>query len=147
MAVGPTTGISAFGEAVRIRRREATTAADAHFGAAIGANAAPAATPARVAGTPSLSGLDAILALQGEIDPDERRKNAIARRDRALDALERLKIAMLGGGLNAQALADLRALGVGSERDDIDDPGLQAILTEIDVRAAVELAKLDRQAS
>jgi len=85
-----------------------------------------------------------LMALQEISEPaHDRRKQAARRGFRLLDALGMLKIGLLAGKLDDSTLNALRqglaeARGAGHERD------LSDILTAIDVRAAVELAKLGR---
>ena len=103
-----------------------------------GASAKPSAAPVF-----SASGLDGILALQGEADAKERRQRAAKRGAKILDALDGLKIAVLSGRISAAGLAELRG-GIAERRDITDDPRLDDILAHIDLRAQVELAKLER---
>ena len=75
------------------------------------AAAAPAARRASGSGFAAASGLrtvgsiDALLALQGVEDPLERRKRAVKRGRVALDALDALKIGLLGGAFTAATLS------------------------------------------
>ena len=82
----------------------------------------PAAT---VSGVSSVMGVDALLALQDVGGPLERKRRAVGRAGRILDELERLQRA------------------VRDARDRTDDPKLEAVLEEVEMRAAVELAKLE----
>jgi hypothetical protein len=60
-----------------------------------------------------------------------------------LDRLDELRLGLLGGRLSMAALERLTLL-VAENRGKVDDPRLTQILDEIEVRAAVELAKLGR---
>ncbi|MDQ0473075.1 flagellar assembly protein FliX [Labrys wisconsinensis] len=101
------------------------------------------AEPAAARSAPALAGLDAMLALQAVEDPLARRRKALRRGRRLLDLLDGLKVAMLDGAVSAADIGHLAAL-LHDSREGVDDPGLESVLAEIDVRAAVELAKLDR---
>ncbi|AUG52000.1 flagellar assembly protein FliX [Thalassospira marina] len=91
----------------------------------------------------SVSALDALLALQQSGDAlDSPRKRSVARAKTLLDQLDRVRNALLGGGLPASQLAQLVDV-VGKQREEIDDPALAEVLDEIELRARVELAKLD----
>ena len=102
-----------------------------------------AAGPAPVAGAAGVSGVasvDALLALQATGGAPERRRRAVRRAGRILDVLDEVRIALLGGEFDQSALERLRR-AVREERDQTDDPALEAVLDEIETRAAVELAK------
>jgi hypothetical protein len=101
------------------------------------AGAGPVAGAGGVTGVASV---DALLALQAAGGPLERRRRAVGRAGRILDVLDEVRIALLGGDLNLATLERLRR-AVREERDNTDDPSLEAVLDEIEVRAAVELAK------
>jgi hypothetical protein len=100
--------------------------------------------PTRAA--PMLSGLDAMLALQSVDDALTKRRRALRRGRALLDDLDKLKLSLLEGRASAADAARLAGL-VADQRDRVEDPVLDAILGEIDVRAAVELAKLERRAT
>ena len=88
--------------------------------------------------------IDALLALQGvEEDPVERRKRSVARGRVALDVLDDLKIAFLSGNLDASTVIRLRAAAA-NLKSSSGDPGLDAVLSEIELRVEVELAKAGR---
>jgi hypothetical protein len=98
-------------------------------------------------GLRSVGGIDALIALQGvqgvqEVEePLERRKRAVKRGRAALDALDELKIALLGGALSTATLGKLQAaaahLKLGSGHAELD-----AVLGEIELRVEVEIAKM-----
>src|ERR1700716_2274841 len=75
-------------------------------------------------GLRSIGGIDALIALQGLEDPTERRKQAVRRGRVALDALDELKIGLLGGTLSQATLNKLQAaasfLKEGSGDDGLD---------------------------
>src|SRR3982074_710666 len=57
----------------------------------------------------AVGGIDALLALQGIEDPMERRKRAIKRGRVALDALDELKMGLLGGAFSSATLTKLQS--------------------------------------
>lgn len=117
-------------------------------GAAKGPNASSFAT--QLSSTPPSAGgevarqieaLGGLLALQEISDPGEERRRGKARGDEILASLDQIRIGLLDGRIPVQ---NLKAL-VKTLRDDrlvISDPGLRGVLDEIELRAAVELAKL-----
>lgn len=107
--------------------------------------AAPAG-PAQVARASALGGVmsvDALLALQDVGGPMERRRRAVGRAGRILDILDEVKLGVLSGETSAGDLERLSA-AVRDQRQGVDDERLEGVLDEIEVRAAVELAKLER---
>ena len=107
-------------------------------GEGAGRTAAAGATTA----SGGVGGVSALMALQGVEDPTERRRRAVRRGGGLLDRLDELKLAMLGGEAGEAALERL-GRAVREERPDDADPGLNAVLDQIDLRAAVELAKAE----
>ena len=106
---------------------------------------AAAAPETRSAAPPKAAAtIDALLALQGvEEDPVERRKRSVARGRGALDVLDALKIGLLAGNLEASTVSRLRDAAAGLKSSS-GDPGLDAVLSEIELRVEVELAKAAR---
>ena len=86
-------------------------------------------------------GLEALLALQEVDEQAEKRKRGLKRGHKLLDSLDALKVAVLEGQVSPAVLHNLSdALGEASEAT--DNPGLNEVLDAIDLRAQVELAKL-----
>jgi ATP:corrinoid adenosyltransferase len=92
------------------------------------------------ASTSALQSVDAILALQAVGDFTEAKKRATSRAHNLLDVLDELKLALLEGGLPRNKLVALMNL-LQDKRDDTNDASLEAVLDEVEIRAAVELAK------
>jgi hypothetical protein len=87
------------------------------------------------------AGIDALLALQGiEEDPVEKRKRSVQRGKRALDVLDDLKISLLSGKFDPSTVGRLRE-AASNLKSSSGDPGLDAVLSEIELRVEVELAK------
>jgi hypothetical protein len=82
------------------------------------------------------------MALQGIETATERRRRAIRRGGGLLDRLEELKLALLSGE-TGEASLDRLSRTLREERPDDDDPVLTSVLEQIDLRAAVELAKAE----
>ena len=120
----------------------AQPASNGGFAAALHEESAGAGQSA-VGGSVGLSGLSTILALQGAPDSTERRarQRAVQRADAMLDELEQIRLGLLLGAIPRARLEQLAQM-VRARREQLDDPKLIAILDEIELRAAVELAKL-----
>lgn len=92
-------------------------------------------------GPRSIGGIDALIALQGLEDPTERRKRAVRGGRVALDALDELKIGLLGGTLSQATLNKLQS-AAGFLKGSSGDDGLDSVLGEIELRVEVEIAKM-----
>ncbi|WP_306016730.1 flagellar assembly protein FliX [Oceanicaulis sp. MMSF_3324] len=89
----------------------------------------------------AIGSVDALLALQGAGDSLSGKRQATERAFSLLDILDDLKLALLDGVLPQETLAKLMET-LQSRRDATHDPRLEAALDEVEIRAAVELAKL-----
>jgi hypothetical protein len=124
--------------------RSADRPVDSGFGSALeeaGETAAPAAA-ARAEALGAISSLDVLLALQETLSPTERRRRAVGRAGKILDALDALKLSLLGGEPTETELQSLQT-AVKEARAETEDPELEGLLEQIEIRAAVELAKRD----
>ncbi|MGZ9099520.1 MAG: flagellar assembly protein FliX [Brevundimonas sp.] len=108
--------------------------------------AGPAGAAGSAPGVSSVPGVSALMALQGVEDVTERRRRAIRRGGGLLDRLEELKLALLDGSSSEGALERL-SRSLREDRPIDADAGLNSLLDQIDLRAAVELAKADLRRS
>ena len=109
---------------------------------AVEAPAGPVQT-ARTSGLSGVMSVDALLALQDVGGPTERKRRAVGRAGKLLDILDDVKVGMLAGELSGADLGRLQQ-AIRDQREQTDDPKLENLLDEIETRAAVELAKLER---
>ena len=112
---------------------------------ASGVASGPASAAATSAAS-SVAGVSALMALQGVEGPLERRRRAIRRGGGLLDRLDELKLALLSGEPD-EGVMDRLGRVMREERPQNDDPGLSALLDQIDLRAAVEMAKAELRRS
>ncbi len=101
------------------------------------------AASSRSAGIAASGPLDTLLAVQAYEEPAERKKRQAKRGHDLLDGLDRLKAALLTGRVDIAELERIRA-NLTQRREATDDPRLDDVLAHIELRAAVELAKLGR---
>jgi len=121
------------------RRDDKTDAAQGEkFSAALAGEPPPAPAVA----PPALGTLDTLLTVQEVPDAAAGRRRAVQRADTLLDRLDELRLALLAGVLPRERLGELARLA-GTARAGFNDPGLTQLLDQIDLRVAVELAKLD----
>ncbi|WP_421791078.1 flagellar assembly protein FliX [Hyphobacterium sp.] len=107
------------------------------------AQASSNASVAATSGASALTSVDAILALQGTGDFAGAKKQATERAFSLLDVLDDLKLALLEGGIPRAKLVALMDM-LQTRREATHDNRLEAMLDEVETRAAVELAKLER---
>ena len=94
-------------------------------------------------GGASLGQVDSLLALQEVSDSLTVDGRARKRGEDLLDELEKLRLGLLAGTMPREQLVRLNRL-LAEQREQVADPRLAAIVAEIELRAAVELAKLER---
>ena len=95
-----------------------------------------------VSGPAVLSGIDALFALQEVPDAAGERSKQFARADEMLERLEDLKRGLLLGSISPSKLTDLARLAKEGSAQ-IADPKVREVLQDIELRARVELAKLE----
>ncbi len=118
--------------------------AQARDGAFRLADPAPSSHPQGSAPVRAAPSLDALLALQAAPEqPMERRRRAVARGRRMLDALDAIRIGLLDGRDDRAGLQTL-VERLSAPRDETGEPGLDEALDAIELRARVELAKRSR---
>jgi len=95
-----------------------------------------------VAGPGPIAALDSILTLQGMNDSTDGRSKGLKHGEQLLDMLDQVRDGLLAGGIPRATLNRL-ANAVTRRRESFVDPKLQSVLDEIELRAHVELAKLE----
>jgi hypothetical protein len=95
-----------------------------------------------VSGPGPIGALDSILMLQGLDDSTDGRSKGVAHGEQLLDMLDQVRDGLLAGGVPRSTLNRL-ANAVTRRHDAFNDPKLQTVLDEIELRAHVELAKLE----
>ena len=135
---GPSAGASQ-------RRRVSNGAGDGAAGAFFEHVGARVPAPAGLAPAPPLAALDGVLAVQEVLDPTAERRRATRHGHSLLDELRALQLAMVDGQVPEGILRRLAGL-VDGLRPSAADARLDAVLDAIELRAAVELAKLRRDA-
>ena len=93
-------------------------------------------------GPSSLAPVDTLIALQEVEDSTTGRKRGMARGKEMLELLDSIRHGLLIGGISRQKLESL-VRAVRSDRLAIEDPKLQEVLEQIELRAAIELAKYE----
>ncbi len=86
--------------------------------------------------------IDSLLSAQEVPDFSVGRRRALQRGRDLLDQLDSLRLALIVGTIPRQRLKQLVA-SLAAQQTSLADPGLAAVLDEIELRARVELAKYD----
>src|SRR3984885_8159473 len=96
-----------------------------------------------VAGPGPIAALDSILMLQGMDDSTQGKAKAAAHGEQLLDLLDSVRDGLLAGEIPPATLNKLAA-AVTRRHESFADPKLQDVLDQIELRAHVELAKLEQ---
>jgi len=104
---------------------------------------ADAKTAAALTGSGPIAAVDTILALQGVEDSTDSRTRGVRHGEQLLSLLDEVRDGLLAGGIPRATLHRL-ANAISKRRESFVDPKLQTVLDEIDLRARVELAKLEQ---
>lgn len=99
--------------------------------------------PSAPAGATPVQTANALLALQEVGDSTEGRARAKRRAEDLLDRLDELRLAIAMGAVPLDRLEELARV-LGQRQAAANDPKLAQIINEIEIRAAVELAKRGR---
>jgi Class II flagellar assembly regulator len=96
-----------------------------------------------VAGPGPIAAVETILTLQGFDDAGDGQSKGFAHGQNLLDMLDQVRDGLLAGAIPRSTLSRLAA-AVSRKQEGFVDPKLQNVLDEIDLRARVELAKLEQ---
>lgn len=122
-------------ETSAVKRKAATSAAG-------GFSVTPESHAQIVAGPGPIAALDSILMLQGMDDATQGKPKGLAHGEQLLDLLDSVRDGLLAGGIPRATLNKL-AVAVTRRHEAFSDPRLQDVLDQIELRAHVELAKLE----
>lgn len=95
-----------------------------------------------ISGPGPLAAVETILTLQAFDDSTDGRSKGLAHGEDLLDILDRIRDGLLAGSIPRVMLHHLASV-ISKKPDVFVDPKLQNVLDEIDLRARVELAKLE----
>ena len=104
------------------------------------ASEAPVHSPAAIG---EVGTVNTLLTVQEVADPTADRRRAVRRGEDMLERLDELRHGLLCGTFPKEKLDSLLVV-VRRQHDRVADPRLREVLREIELRAAVELAKLGR---
>jgi len=123
------------------KTKKASGSSDGAFASAV-ENAGQSESAGGGAASAPVAAVDSLLELQAEDDDAQSRSKGLQRAGEMLDLLEEVRRGLLIGAIPKAKLEQLSALAR-SEREGFTDPRLGELLDEIELRAEVELAKLE----
>ena len=101
-----------------------------------------AKSAAGLTGGGPIAAVETILALQGIEDTADQRSRGLAHADELLKLLDEVRDGLLAGGIPRRTLSRM-AHAIAKRKESFADEKLQGVLDEIELRARVELAKLE----
>ena len=126
-----------------LRRGERTRANGGGFADVLSGEPAPSGAPSAAG---QLGGLTGLLSIQEVEDEAPQRRRAIERAEDLLDQLEALRNGFLAGRIPHDRI--VRLMGrLKNNESTTKDPRLSEVIADIELRVAVELAKLERQSA
>lgn len=126
-------------ETSSVKRKTSASAAASGFSVS---ETSESQAQAIVAGPGPIAALDSILMLQGLDDSTQGRSKGLAHGEQLLDLLDNIRDGLLAGEIPRATLNKLAA-AVTRRHEVFADPKLQDVLDQIELRAHVELAKLE----
>lgn len=121
------------------KKKKSASGAEGDFASLLGAGEKPKAAGMGTVAAPSTI-IGAMLSVQYD---EGQSQTPVERGTKLLDDLDALRMGLLLGQIPENVVRQLKQ-DIDAHAEDITDPKLKEILNEIDVRASVELAKLER---
>lgn len=87
-----------------------------------------------------------LLSLQEVSEEEVKRKKLVQQGQNMVEVLERLRRQLLSGAISPETMQDL-ARNLKTQKQVVTDPGLMTLIADIELRVAVELAKLEMAAA
>lgn len=116
--------------------------AEGDFGSLLSSGAEEAASSGGITGVQPMGMLEGLLSIQQVENDVMEKKKAIKQGEDVLEYLDQLRHGLLRGRLSTMQVQNL-AHAVKQMQYNVDDPRLIEILSNIETRAAVEMAKLE----
>lgn len=123
-------------------KKKRAGAAGGDFASLISGAESDGAATAGVTGVQPMGMLEGLLAIQQVENDVMEKKQAMKRGNDVLDYLDQLRHSLLRGKLSTMQVQNL-ASAVKDLNYNVADPRLKSVLSDIETRAAVELAKLE----
>jgi len=142
MKIGDNVPLGKAGAASKKKAASSSSSGD-FFGLVSASDTEGAAAVSSLSDAQPVTSMDALLSLQEIPDEELRKRKAVQESKGTLEALETLRLALLTDSIPEHLLHTLSNV-VAIQKQRVDDPHLMSIIEDIELRAAVELAKLER---
>lgn len=126
----------------KANRKRKIGEAEGDFGSLLSGDAEESAASGGITGVQPMGMLEGLLSIQQVENDVMEKKKAVKQGEEVLDYLDKLRHGLLKGRLSTMQVQNL-AHAVKQLQYNVDDPRLTDILSHIETRAAVELAKLE----
>ncbi len=146
MAAMKVTNSGRVGDITSTKKKKTGASSEADFADALKrSTSADAVAESSDADAAGVGAVDSILAAQEVADATDHasRGRAVAHGDAILERLDELRLAILAGVVPKDRLQEMAQM-LRQKREASDDPRLNEIIAEIELRAEVEIAKLTR---
>lgn len=137
------TGFGSIDSTNSTTKRKGTSAAGSFADLLASAEASDVSGVAQSSDVAAASALNNLLALQEISEEDIKRKKLVQQGNNLLDTLEQLRRRLLSGTISPHLLLDL-SRQITMQKQMSDDPKVNEIIEDIELRAAVELAKIQK---
>lgn len=142
LGVMKVTGYGTIKPTTNLRRRDGTSGVGAFSDFLSAAQTESSSATSEVSDIATAGAVGSLLALQ-EISEEERRRERLVKHGKTmLDALENLRLRLLIGDIPSHMLSELSQT-LAEQKTEVSDPNLMALIEDIELRVAVELAKLE----
>lgn len=137
------TGYGSVKSAGSVKRRSSVAGVKSFSELMESAAADEAAAVTQLSDVAATAAVNNMLSLQEVSEEDARRKKLAQQGNNMLESLEKLRKQLLTGAVPTHTLQELsRQLSV--KKQSVSDPALTALIDDIELRVAVELAKLEK---
>lgn len=135
-------GYASIGQASGAKKRAGTSSTGSFADILAAAEGEDTAAPSSLSDVSTSAALNNLLALQEISEEDVKRRKLTQQGKSLLDTLEKLRQQLLMGTLPPHLVQEL-SRQISMQKQFVADPGLNDLIADIELRAAVELAKLE----
>ncbi|WP_417821492.1 flagellar assembly protein FliX [Terasakiella sp.] len=126
-------------------QKKGSVGKSSEFSSHLGGTSSASSSHVELSEVNPVASMDSILSIQevGDATEEENRRALYQRGEDILDRLAEIQREILSGAISVERLQNLAQM-LRNRRQSVDDPQLQQIIDEIELRAEVEIAKWGR---